>query len=103
MAAEARSASLAEILDLLRQEALVIASVSYEVGDDRLPVTRQGGHLMVVVGAESAGAGPRAFLVHNPSGHRTAWQAGARVAAERFALGYSGRIVVLRRDGAASV
>ena len=100
LAAEARAAGLAEILDLLRQGALVIASVSYEVGDDQRPVTRQGGHLMVVVGAESAGDGPVAFLVNNPSGHGPAWQAAARVPAERFALGYSGRVVVLRRDGA---
>ena len=95
LAAQARAASLEEILDYLLQGTAVIASVSYEAGDDRLPITRQGGHMMVVVGAEYEENRPLAFLVNNPSGRRAELQAGARLAVERFAPAYSGRVILL--------
>jgi hypothetical protein len=90
-------ASVEEIPTYLRQGRMVIASVSYEAGDDRLPITMQGGHLMVVLGAECVGGQPRAFYVNNPSGRRAELQAGARLTRERFAAAYSGRVIVLGR------
>ena len=98
LTAAAKAASLNEIVDFLRQGYLVIASVSYEAGDDRLPITKQGGHLMVVVGAESAASGPLALFVNNPSGRRADLQAGARLPVERFAPAYSGRVIILRGE-----
>ncbi len=95
--AEALAAGLDDIVTCLKDGALVIASVSYEAGDDRLPISKKGGHLMVVIGAEYEGQTPRAFFVNNPSGRRANLQAGARLPAERFALAYSGRVIVVRR------
>lgn len=97
LTAEFHSASIEEIPDHLRQGRLVIASVSYEAGDDRLPITKQGGHLMVVIGAECVDGSPQAFYVNNPSGRRKELQAGARLSAERFAAAYSGRVIVIGR------
>lgn len=96
--AEARAAALNELAGFLKQGLLVIASESYEAGDARLPITRKGGHLMVVTGVEcGADEAPTAFFVHNPSGRRAEWQADARLPAERFADGYSGRVILLWR------
>lgn len=97
LTAEAHPASLEEIPAYLRQGRMVIASVSYEAGDDRLSITRQGGHLIVVVGAECVDDRPTAFYVNNPSGRRIELQAGARLSRDRFAPAYSGRIIVLGR------
>jgi hypothetical protein len=93
--AEAHPASLEEIPAYLRQGHMVIASVSYEAGDDRLPITKQGGHLMVVIGAECVDGRPHAFYVNNPSGRRKELQANARLSLERFAAAYSGRVIVI--------
>ena len=97
LTAESRPATLEEIPKYLRQGHMVIASVSYEAGDDRLPITRQGGHLMVVIGVECADDHPQAFYVNNPSGRKAELQAGARLPLERFAAAYSGRIIVIGR------
>lgn len=93
--AEAMPASLDEIPAYLRQGKMVIASVSYQAGDDRLEITHRGGHLMVVIGAECADGAPQAFYVNNPSGRRAELQSGARLPLERFAAAYSGRIIVI--------
>jgi hypothetical protein len=95
LTAEAKPAELNEIADYLREGYLVIASVSYEAGDDRLPITKKGGHLMVVVGAEVDEDVPLAFIVNNPSGRRSDLQAGARMAVERFGPAYSGRVILV--------
>jgi hypothetical protein len=79
----------------LRQGRLVIASVSYEAGDDRLAISHRGGHLMVVLGAELRDGAPSAFFVNNPSGRRAELQAGARLPVERFQPAYSGRSIVM--------
>ena len=97
LVAESRAATLEEIPDYLWQERMVIASVSYEAGDDRLPITHRGGHLMVVIAAECVDNNPRAFFVNNPSGRRVELQAGARLSSERFAAAYSGRIIWVGR------
>lgn len=95
LAAEALPASLEEIPAYLRQGKMVIASVSYQAGDDRLEITHRGGHLMVVIGAECIDGNPQAFYVNNPSGRRAELQTGARLPLERFAAAYSGRIIVM--------
>ena len=97
LTAEARGAGLEEILAYLRGGRMVIASVSYEAGDDRLSITKQGGHLMVVLGADCLDGRPQAFYVNNPSGRRAELQAGARLPLERFAAAYSGHIIVIGR------
>jgi hypothetical protein len=94
---EARAASLEEMLEFLSQGQMIIASVSYQAGDDRLPITKRGGHLMVVIGVDYDESGPLAFYVQNPSGRRTALQANARLDVERFALAYSGRVIILHK------
>jgi hypothetical protein len=53
---------------------------------------------MVVVGAECVDGFPNAFYVNNPSGRRAELQAGARLPLERFALAYSGHIIVIGRQ-----
>ncbi len=95
--AEVRPASLEELPGLLQAGWLVIASVSYEAGDDRLPITKKGGHLMVVTGADWDETGPLAFIVHNPSGRKSELQAGARLPVERFGPAFSGRVILLRK------
>lgn len=97
LTAESHPAGVEEIPAYLRQERMVIASVSYEAGDDRLSIAQQGGHLMVVIGVECVDGHPRAFYVNNPSGRRAELQAGARLSRERFAAAYSGRIIVIGR------
>ena len=100
MAAEAglisswKPASANTILEDLLQNRLVIASLSYEAGDDRLPITKQGGHLMVVIGVDFDDEGPTAFYVNNPSGRRTNLQAGARLPIDRFSAAFSGRVII---------
>jgi hypothetical protein len=97
LTAESRAASVEEIPAYLRQGRMVIASVSYEAGDDRLSITRQGGHLMVVVGAECVDGRLHALYVNNPSGRWAELQAGARLPLERFAAAYSGRVIIAGR------
>ena len=76
----------------------MIASVSYEAGDDNVPITKQGGHLMVVMGVELQDGEPLAFYVNNPSGRRANLQAGARLPLGRFGPAYSGRVILMRRE-----
>jgi|JFJP01.1.fsa_nt_gi hypothetical protein len=98
LTAEANPASLEEIPGYLRQGKMVIASVSYEAGDDRLSITKQGGHLMVIIGVDCVDGHPQAFYVNNPSGRRAELQAGARLTVERFAAAYSGRVITIGRS-----
>lgn len=100
--AEARAATLNEILEFIQQGFIVIASISFEAGDDRLPITKKGGHLMVVVGAEYDESGPLVFLVNNPSGRRAELQTGARLTVQRFAPAYNGRVIIFRGDPAST-
>jgi hypothetical protein len=93
----ARPASLDEIISCLEDGQLVVASISYQAGDDRLEITKKGGHLMVVHGAEYDVSGPLAFIVNNPSGRRADLQEGARLAAQRFEAAYSGRIITFQK------
>lgn len=97
LAAEPRAAEIQDIPGYLRLGKLVIASTSYEIGTDG-PVTKRGGHLVVLTGAEVQGDRPVAFLVHNPSGRFPRLQAYGRVPAARFAEGFTGRIIVVWKE-----
>ncbi|NPV86138.1 MAG: hypothetical protein HPY45_09035 [Anaerolineae bacterium] len=78
----------------IREGMMIIASVSYEVGD-ALPVTKKGGHLVVVIGADCWDGEVEALMIHNPSGRRTELQANALIPAARFAQGYTQRAIVV--------
>lgn len=82
-----------QIVAHLRAGKMVIASVSYELGTLQ-PVTRRGGHLVVVIGAELENGRPSAFLINNPSGRHPHLRAGARIPIDRFTAAYTGRAIV---------
>jgi len=92
-----KPATSQELLEDLLKNRLVIASVSYEAGDDTLPITKKGGHLMVIYGADFTSDGPKAFYVNNPSGRRKNLQVGARLPIERFTQGFSERIITFEK------
>ncbi len=86
-----------KILASLGKDRLVIASVSYELGTDR-PITRKGGHLVVLTGASRSGFVPLTFLVHNPSGRTEDLRKYARIPIHRFRRAYAGRAIVAWKD-----
>lgn len=92
----ARSMRIAirEIPAQLNQGRLIIASVSYELGTDR-EVTRRGGHLVVVTGAEVQGGHVTSISIHNPSGRTEELRENARIPARRFAQAYTGRGIIV--------
>lgn len=90
----AQSAAIDEIAAHLTAGRLVIASVSYQIGTNG-PVTRRGGHLVVVTGADRDAHGVRALVVNNPSGRTPRLRQNARIPVDRFLAGYSGRVIVI--------
>jgi hypothetical protein len=99
--ASAQVASVEEIGGMLVGGQLVIASVSHELGRDA-PITKQGGHLVVVTGADLNKQGAAdCFYINNPSGRLAGYQENARVDASRFAQAYSGRVILagFRNEG----
>lgn len=99
--ARAKAASPDEIVEELRAECLVIASVSPEIGATG-PITRRGGHLVVISGADvrdgAKGGAILSFTIHNPSGRIPLLQANAHIPAARFAAAYSHRIITASRN-----
>ncbi|MCL4562744.1 MAG: C39 family peptidase [Chloroflexi bacterium] len=91
--AQPRSASLGEIVELLAQGKLVIASVSYELGT-HLPITRNRGHLVLIIGALTHRSAADIITLHNPSGRTPELQSNAHVDATRFNQAFSGRVIV---------
>jgi hypothetical protein len=90
----ARPASEDEIAGFLERGQIVIASVSYELGKDVL-ITHEGGHLVVVTGADVTGEGEiNCFYINNPSGRLAKNQTNARIDARRFSQAYSGRVIL---------
>ncbi|HEY3343447.1 MAG TPA: C39 family peptidase [Anaerolineaceae bacterium] len=75
----------------------VIASVSYELGTVQ-PVTRRGGHLVVITGADLQNGDPTAIILHNPSGRCPALRENARVTGQRFSQAFSNRVIVVSRQ-----
>ena len=92
--ATARPASMEEIAGFLDGGQIVIASVSYELGREGA-ITHQGGHLVVVTGADLTDeGGVDCFYINNPSGRLAKYQVNARIDAGRFAQAYSGRVIL---------
>jgi hypothetical protein len=85
------------ILAALVEGKLVVASVSYELGTNR-PITRKGGHLVVVTGASRSGFVPLTFLLHNPSGRTADLRENARVPIHRFRRAYARRAIVVWKE-----
>jgi hypothetical protein len=75
----------------LRQNKLVAATVSPEIGEREAKSRRYGGHLILVTGFRWAQGRPTAFRVHNPSGRYPELQAEAWVAYEHFRRAYAYR------------
>jgi hypothetical protein len=90
--ASAVPADLSEILQSLKKGCLLIASVSYELGTMR-PVTRKGGHLVVVRGIELHQSRPETVFINNPSGRTRELQENAAIPIERFLQAYTGRVI----------
>lgn len=84
-----------EICTWLSQGFLVIASVSPEIGEYDEPITRRGGHLVLIHGFE-LWEGGGVFMLHNPSGRHPDTRANAAVDFARFADAFAGRGFVLR-------
>ena len=91
--AEPRAVELDQVPAWLGAGLLVIASTSYEIGTD-LPITRRGGHLVLVHGVELKNGQISALHLHNPSGRCAELRANARLTAERFTAAYSGRVIL---------
>jgi hypothetical protein len=89
-------AGLDDIASELQHGRLVIASVSFEIGTD-LPITRRGGHLVVVTGVETIDGKVAAALVHNPSGRRENLRVNAHIPADRFKLAFKNRVIVAEK------
>ena len=75
-----------DILPLLADGGLFIASVHPAMRRPADPAPGKGGHLVLVFGAKDG-----ALRLHNPSGHDAASQADARVALADFARFFAGR------------
>jgi hypothetical protein len=87
-----------EICSYLATGSLVIASVSPEIGerDTDTPITKRGGHLVLVHGFEWSQQGCKAFLVHNPSGRFPELQANAVIPVNLFSEAFAGRGLVFK-------
>jgi hypothetical protein len=87
--------SLQELVQHIRADRLVIASVTSELGEEG-PITRKSGHLVVVYGFEAREEmNIAAVILHNPSGRSAAMQQSVRIPVARFLSGFSGRGIVI--------
>lgn len=91
--AEPREGEIDQFADWLRAGMLLIASVSYEIGTD-LPITRRGGHLVVVHAVELQNGQIRALYLHNPSGRRVELRTNYCIPVARFSAAFSGRVIL---------
>jgi hypothetical protein len=80
----------------LRAGRMIIASACYQLGD-RIPVTRKGGHLVVVVGANLEDGRLAEVVIHNPSGRLAELRENALIPVERFLQAYTGRAILVER------
>jgi len=87
-----------DLLEHIQADRLVIASVSSELGEAEVPITRKSGHLVVILGVTLAETGQiDTVVLHNPSGRTPGLQAEANIPAARFEQGFSGRGIVIGR------
>lgn len=96
LSASCVTADAGAIIAALRQDKLVIASVSYELGTD-FSITHKGGHLVVIWGAEMNDGQVTRFILNNPSGRAEQYRQGARIPFERFMQAFTGRVILLRK------
>ena len=89
-----KAASVEEIVSLLQNGCLVIASVSYEIGTIDA-ISHQGGHLVTVIGAQTQNGNVKSLHLHNPSGRTPALRENAIIPASRFQQAFSGRVIVV--------
>src|SRR5260370_40311145 len=96
-----KTLTIDEICSHLVAGSLVIASVSAEIGerDSDTPITKRGGHLVLVHGFEWSQQGCEALLLHNPSGRFLELQANAVVSFSRFSDAFAGRGFVIESPG----
>jgi len=89
------------ICQQVRSGALVMASVTPELGEPQPGPGKYGGHFVLVTGFSWRGGAPAAFALHNPSGRTSALQAGAVIPAARFVSAYAYRLIALTPASAA--
>jgi hypothetical protein len=90
-----RDVTAADLAAQVRAGRVVIASVTSEMGEEG-EITRSSGHLVLVIGVGIDEAGRvMEVIVHNPSGRTAALQCKARIPAERFMRGFSGRGIAI--------
>jgi hypothetical protein len=92
----ARSAQTqpAGIICALRRGMPVIVSITFELGTNR-PIAQNSGHLGVITGSDLESDQLQAVYIHNPSGRTEALRKYARIPADRFTEGYSGRAILI--------
>jgi hypothetical protein len=76
---------------------LMIASVSFELGTTQ-PITHQGGHLVLVSGAQEQDGRISGFYIYNPSGRSAALRENAFIPSDRFCTAYTGRGIDVFKD-----
>ena len=89
-----KTLSTDELCTYLAAESLVITSVSPEIGERDTPISKRGGHLVLVHGFEWSLQECKAFLLHNPSGRFPELQANAVIPFDRFSQAFAGRGLV---------
>jgi hypothetical protein len=94
--AEARPLAIREFVSELSEGGMIIASVSHEIGTHG-PITKRGGHLVLVFGAVLEKNEPIGLLLHNPSGRSDALRVNAQIPVERFAAAYTGRGITVHQ------
>lgn len=93
--AEARPLAIRDFVSVIGEGGMIIASVSHEIGAHG-PITKRGGHLVLVFGAVLGKNEPLALLLHNPSGRSDALRVNAQIPLERFEAAYTGRGITIR-------
>ncbi len=91
-------ASPLSICQAVRDEWLVAAAVTPELGEREPSGTRYGGHLVLVYGFRWAGGKPTHYLLHNPSGRFPELQAHAVIPARRFHDSFAHRFIALKKQ-----
>ncbi len=87
-----KTLSIENICSLLLTGALVIASVSDEIGErNDTPITHKGGHVVLVHGFEWSNQECQTLLLHNSSGRFPELQENAVIPYDRFAAAFAGR------------
>ena len=88
-------APLQRACDEIRRGALVMASVSPELGERDPRTNRYGGHFALITGFEWRNGAPVSFTLHNPSGRYAELQANAVIPTDRLRTLYGHRLIAL--------